>query len=168
MGFNSGLKVLRNILGYNLYRHRDNKFIFIFTLLFTWCCWTELHSAVSVSHFAICDWQKQGARNRRNTFLYILCVPDEEHLHMEQLYRTLHTQAIVTTTWALWTSWPHLIHGGPYNIAARSIVTHVQFVVPPVGSLVPCKPAANLIRIGPHYLGVVTSRVTEPVKEIYV
>ena len=85
---------------------------------------------------------------------------------MEQRYRTLHTQAIVTTTWTLGTSRPYLVHTAPYIIASWAVVTHVQFVVPTVRSLVRCEPTANEIRIGPHCLGVVTRAGTETVKEI--
>ena len=95
-------------------------------------------------------------------------VPEEEVLHMGQHYRWLHTQSIVTRTWAAWASWPYLVHTSTSKIAGRSIVTHVVFVVPAVRTLVRCEPAANFIRIGPHYLGVVPCAESEPGKEIYV
>jgi hypothetical protein len=78
---------------------------------------------------------------------------------------TSSTQTVVTSGSVCrtrCTSGPCLVHGGTYNIAARSIVTHVKFVVPAVGTIIRCKSTANLIRIGPHYLGVVTCTGSEP------
>jgi hypothetical protein len=84
---------------------------------------------------------------------------------IEHHVRTSHTQTVFTTgsgCRTFCTSAPYRVHAATYVVAARSIVTRVQFAVPAVGTIIRCKSTANLIRIGPHYLGVVPCACAEP------
>jgi hypothetical protein len=88
------------------------------------------------------------------------------HFYFTVLYiLTSHTQTVITTgsgCRTCCTSWIFFVHAGTYNISARSIVTHVILVVPAVSTIIRCEPTANLTRIGPRYLAVVTGVGTEP------
>ena len=79
---------------------------------------------------------------------------------IEKPLRTLGTQAVVTSSSGrtLCTSGSCLVHAAAaaYDVAGRTVVTHVVLIVPAGRRVIRRESAANVIRVGPHYLGVVT------------